>query len=71
MNYFLVLHNHPPVIVHEEDRKEYYNALEEWDRKQNLDAMAGFLKGQTEKTWGFQIDRPAIREKEKNQGEFL
>lgn len=71
MNYFLVLHNHPPVIVHEEDRKEYYKALEEWDRKQNLDAMAGFLKGQTEKTWGFQIDRSVIREKEKNLGKFL
>lgn len=29
MNYFLVMHNHPPVIIHEEDRKAYYEALEE------------------------------------------
>lgn len=24
MHYFLVMHNHPPVTIHEEDRKEYY-----------------------------------------------
>ena len=24
MNYFLLLHGHPPVIIHEEDRKGYY-----------------------------------------------
>ena len=33
MNYFLVTHNHPPIIIHEEDRKSYYEALEEWDFK--------------------------------------
>lgn len=28
MNYFLVLHDHPPIVIHEEDRKAYYAALE-------------------------------------------
>ena len=27
MNYFLLLHDHPPIIIHEEDRKAYYKAL--------------------------------------------
>lgn len=28
MNYILALHNHPPITIHEEDRKNYYEALE-------------------------------------------
>lgn len=57
MNYFLVLHNHPPVIVHEEDRKEYYSALEAWDMDQELKPLIDYLKEQTAKTWAKQIDR--------------
>lgn len=55
MNYFLVTHNHPPVIIHEEDRKAYYTALEAWDSIQNLDPLRDFLREQTEKTWEKQI----------------
>ena len=50
MNYLLVLHGHPPVIVHEEDREEYYAALEAWDDRQELAPLCGFLRRQTEKT---------------------
>ena len=57
MNYFLILHNHPPIIIHEEDRKNYYTALEAWDSKQELDSLCSFLKEQTEKTWAKQIER--------------
>ncbi|MBQ4289633.1 MAG: Fic family protein [Clostridia bacterium] len=56
MNYILLLHNHPPVIVHEEDRKNYYEALEAWDREQVLGPLIGFLKEQTAKTWKRQIE---------------
>lgn len=55
MNYFLVMHNHPPVIIHEEDRKAYYTALEAWDSIQDLDPLRNFLREQTEKTWEKQI----------------
>ncbi len=51
MNYLLVLHGHPPIIIHEEDRKEYYAALEAWDTRQKLVLLREFLKWQTEKTW--------------------
>ena len=57
MNYLLVLHGHPPIIIHEEDRKEYYNALEAWDTRQDLAPLRDFLKRQTEKTWNKQIAR--------------
>ena len=57
MNYLLVLHGHPPVIIHEEDRKEYYAALEAWDARQELVPLREFLIGQTEKTWEKQVAR--------------
>ena len=55
MNYLLVLHGHPPIIIHEEDRKEYYDALEAWDARQELAPLQEFLIGQTEKTWEKQV----------------
>ena len=57
MNYFLVLHNHPPITIHEEDRKAYYKALEEWDLRQDLEPILAFLREQTVKTWEKQIRR--------------
>lgn len=61
MNFFLVMHDHPPIIIHEKDRKEYYNALEVWDSVQNLDPLRSFLIRQTEKTWEKQIIRAEKR----------
>ena len=57
MNYFLLIKNHPPILIHEEDRKEYYEALEAWDERQDLEAMVEFLKDQTAKTWEKQINK--------------
>ncbi len=57
MNYLLLLHDHPPVIIHEEDRKGYYAALEAWDERQELDPLVSFLREQTVKTWQKQIER--------------
>lgn len=62
MNYFLVMHGHPPVIIHEEDRKAYYAALEAWDTEQALEPLCAFLKEQTVKTWRKQLDRAARKE---------
>ena len=57
MNYLLVLCGHPPVVIHEEDRKDYYAALEAWDTKQALEPMKIFLTAQTVKTWEKQLAR--------------
>ena len=52
MNYILAFHNHPIIIIHEEDRKAYYSALETWDRTEELSPLVAFLMDQTVKTWG-------------------
>lgn len=57
MNYFLVLNGHPPITVHQEDRKDYYAALEAWDERQELFLMESFLMAQTVKTWEKQLLR--------------
>ncbi len=57
MNYFLVLHNHPPIIIHEEDHKAYLSALERWDLEEELRPFCFFLKEQTTKTWKNQLER--------------
>ena len=61
MNYFLVQHNHPPIIIHEEDRRAYYEALEAWDSVQELEPLRDFLRCETEKTWEKQITRAERR----------
>ena len=65
MNYFLLLHGHPPIIIHEEDRKAYYSALEAWDERQELTPLTDFLREQTVKTWAKQLER-ARRKTEKS-----
>lgn len=57
MNYILLLHGHPPVIIHEEDRKGYYSALEAWDERQELEPLTEYLQSQTAKTWEKQVQR--------------
>ena len=57
MNYFLVMNGHPPITIHQEDRKTYYAALEAWDERQELAPMEDFLREQAVKTWAGQIER--------------
>lgn len=57
MNYLLLLWDHPPIIIHEEDRKTYYAALERFDATQDLDGLTVFLKEQSVKTWSVRANR--------------
>ena len=57
MNYLLLLLDHPPIIIHEEDKRAYYDALERFDSAQELDALVDFLKAQTVKTWQTRFER--------------
>ncbi len=61
MNYLLLLNDHPPIIIHEEDRKGYYAALEAWDERQELDPLIRYLQEQTAKTWEKQVERAERR----------
>lgn len=60
MNYYLLLMDHPPIVVHEEDRKAYYDALELFDTELQLKPLKDFLEEQLEKTW----ERHLIKEKQ-------
>ena len=62
MNYFLVVHDHPMIIIHEEDRRDYYAALEAWDTAQELSYLRDFLREQTVKTWQKQLAREGHRD---------
>lgn len=57
MNYLLISCGHPPIIIHEEDRKGYYDALEAFDVKSELIPLIDFLKGQLVKTWGKSVEK--------------
>ena len=57
--YLTVLNNNilSPIVIHEEDRRAYFEALEAWDSTQELMPLLNFLKEQTAKTWQKQIER--------------
>ncbi|MBR1531031.1 MAG: Fic family protein [Eubacterium sp.] len=56
MNYILLIHNHPPVIIYTEDKKDYYKALEKFDDELDLKPLIEFIKAQLEKTWSAHIN---------------
>lgn len=51
MNYYLMTHNHPPLIVYDEDKLMYYECLQKYDDTEDLNPLYEFLKYETEKTW--------------------
>lgn len=51
MNYYLMIHNHPPLIVYDEDKRLYYECLQKYDETEDLKSLYEFLKFETEKTW--------------------
>ena len=57
LNYFLMIRDHPPLIVHDEDKHGYYNALYQYDIEEEIAPLLEFLKAQTEKTWEKTLER--------------
>ena len=51
LNYWLMINDYPPMIIYEEDKKAYYEALQQYDEQESLDALVRFLEAQTVKTW--------------------
>jgi Fic family protein len=61
MNYYLLLNNHPPITIHDEDRREYYAALESYHTDLDLEPLKGFLKEQAVETWARTLEREQRR----------
>ena len=57
MNYFLMIHNHPPLTVYDENRTEYYAALEQFDATEDIEPLFNFFVCQLEKTWEKALER--------------
>jgi Fic family protein len=51
LNYFLIIHNHPPVIIFEEDKQFYYESLQKYDETEDTSSLEEFFIYQVEKTW--------------------
>lgn len=52
LNYYLMIHDHPPLIVYYEDKQLYYECLQKYDECEKLNPLFEFLKFETGKTWG-------------------
>ena len=57
MNYWLMTHSEPPLIVYDEDKRLYYAALEKYDIEESIDDLYQFFKDQTYKTWEKAVER--------------
>lgn len=66
LNYFLMIYGHPPIVIYDEDKREYYAALEQYDREQDFQAMYRFLQKETARTWEKALERER-RRKEQEQ----
>lgn len=55
VNHLLMQYNNPPMIIFNEDKKEYFKALRTWDEKQSISEMVIFIKQQVVKTWEKQV----------------
>lgn len=51
LNYFLLINNHPPVVIKNEEKQNYLNTLRAFDREEDLNALIDFLKAATVTTW--------------------
>lgn len=60
MNYYLMIHNLPPVIIFEEDKNTYYLALDIFDRTEELSGFVAFIKEEAIKTW---TRKPPVKRK--------
>ena len=51
LNYYLMIHDIKPLIVYDEDKKLYYECLQTFDSKQDIEPLKKFIEYEQEKTW--------------------
>lgn len=65
LNYYLMIHNHPPLVIYNEDKALYYECLEKYDREETIIPLTEFLKYETEKTWAATLERNGKKKERK------
>lgn len=71
LNYWLMINDHPPLVVYEEDRKAYYEALRAYDEDENLQPLTSFLEKETVKTWSRYLADNAAQVSRKGLADFI
>jgi len=66
LNYYLMVNNHPPLIIYDEYKQFYYESLQKYYEDEELHALYEFLKFQVEKTWEKSIVRANDMKLERN-----
>lgn len=51
MNYFMLTHNYPPLIVYNETKDAYYHALDYYDKTGDIAPFVSYMKSSLEQTW--------------------
>ena len=51
LNYFLMTHDYPPVVIRNETKNVYYIALDTYDETGKIDKMIDYLKSEIVSTW--------------------
>jgi len=51
MNYFLMLHDYPPIVVYNETKDRYYQALGHYDHTGDVTLFVDYMKEAMEQTW--------------------
>ena len=46
-----MINDYSPMIIYEEDRRAYYDALQAYDEQEDLDLLTEFFLEQKVKTW--------------------
>ncbi len=64
LNYYLMTKDEPPLIIYEEDRKQYYASLEAYDAQELIAPLADFLQEATVKTWNSVLERALGKDKQ-------
>lgn len=57
LNYFLMINDHPPLIVYDEDKGLYYECLNKYDAEEELYPLYEFFRYETGKTWSKAAER--------------
>lgn len=63
MNYYLMTHNHPPIVIREGNRKEYVAAFDRFHYDADLIPMEDYLRKETVNTWRHIIREPEVMPK--------
>lgn len=61
LNYYLMINNHPPIVIFNEDKETYYLGLEVFDHTGKINNFVKFLQEQMIKTWKTKVEKPSLQ----------